>query len=176
MRTPIFELHIRPMFRLIDVEHMLIRGRNLNDRAEVARDWKKIHKALLSNRHMPTSAAGGPWPGEWIDLFKRWGEAGGPGLELNAGSDYKLAVDGDIYELSCTSTQPREGAKTWLDPLCLDPPNPAYRLVLETDDCEEPQGQPVSIKLVDRFRKRANLSGVAVEDANGHHRVPLTSG
>lgn len=76
-RPPVFELHIRPMFRLLDREHMLTlfgAGVDLWDLEPV---WQLRNKILVRLRletesNMLGLGVGGPWPQEWIDLFERW--------------------------------------------------------------------------------------------------------
>jgi hypothetical protein len=88
-RTPVFELHIRPMFRELDRMHMIsIRNdldlwdydsvRKLSTPPPAPRG--RIPSRLASD--MPVTNTGGPWPQEWIDLFNRWVDAGYPRLSL----------------------------------------------------------------------------------------------
>ena len=77
LRHPVFELHIRPMFRLLDREHMLTFVEPGFDLWELERVWEMRNDILVrlrgeGSQNMPGAAVGGPWPPEWIDLFERW--------------------------------------------------------------------------------------------------------
>ena len=73
MRTPFFEIHIRPMFRLTDRDHMSF-AFDLHDYDAVAQNADDILQRLESD--MPPRVASGPWPEEWIALYKRWIDTG----------------------------------------------------------------------------------------------------
>jgi hypothetical protein len=87
--TPYWELHIRPMFRLIDYDHMLSFF-NMLDYDTVV-DHKDDINDALSSGSMPPRSTGGPWPDEWIALFKRWTEANCPRLGSAKGVTYTLS-------------------------------------------------------------------------------------
>src|SRR2546430_450000 len=86
---PVFELHIRPLFRSLDREHMDF-ALNLWHYPDGPGADPIGHFTLILNRLkasapdvvMPPPHAGGPWPQEWIDLFQRWLAAGAPRLSL----------------------------------------------------------------------------------------------
>jgi hypothetical protein len=76
-RPPVFELHIRPMLRLLDREHMLTLIEPGFDLWELGKVWEMRNDILLrlrgeGSQNMPGLQVGGPWPTEWIDLFERW--------------------------------------------------------------------------------------------------------
>ena len=98
-RTPVFELHIRPMFRLIDDDHMLQRNFDLADFETVKEQASEILDRLRSSSPMPTQATGGPWPEEWITLFERWTEEFHR-LDQNTGSGYLLEKIPGRFQLS----------------------------------------------------------------------------
>ena len=82
-RPTSFRLHIRPMFRDIDVQHMGNLGPfgsiDLNDHAAVAGKSQLILDRLKDDLDpMPPAADDGPWPQEWISLFERWIDEGHP--------------------------------------------------------------------------------------------------
>jgi hypothetical protein len=81
-RPTSFKLHIRPLFRDIDVQHMANVGPfslDLTNQAEVAARAQQI-LARLKNAEdpMPPIRTDGPWPEEWIALFERWIAEGHP--------------------------------------------------------------------------------------------------
>ena len=83
MRTPVFELHILPMFRATDLEHMQAQRLNLSDYDEVRRHADRILDKLTIDMPPPLGSGGpGPWPDEWVQLFRRWMESGFKRLEL----------------------------------------------------------------------------------------------
>lgn len=79
MRTPVFELHIRPMFRATDKAHMGF-AFDLWDYNDVVANADAVLARLQSD--MPPTATGGPWPEEWITLFQRWKDGARKRLDL----------------------------------------------------------------------------------------------
>ncbi len=81
-RPTSFALHIRLMFRDLDVQHMANVGPfsiNLIDHAAVRYRAKQILDRLKNEDDpMPPISDGGPWPQEWISLFERWIAEGHP--------------------------------------------------------------------------------------------------
>jgi hypothetical protein len=111
---PVFELHIKPMFRLLDRQHMLHLvvgpGLDLWDY-----DVVKAHSASILQRvkgdslkqEMPTVRTGGPWPSEWVSLFDRWIQEGFRRLTLGTARNLKLQQDKDLgMILGCTLDVP----------------------------------------------------------------------
>ena len=74
-RPPVFELHIRPMFRLLDREHMS-KWDPAFDLWDLDAVWTMRNEILTRVRDvgdMPGDRYGGPWAApEWIALFERW--------------------------------------------------------------------------------------------------------
>lgn len=67
-----WDTKIRPLFREIDVEHMIVRGGfDLSNPAEVLDNSDHIIKRLKSGT-MPPASAGGPWPAADITLLVQW--------------------------------------------------------------------------------------------------------
>ena len=81
-RPTSFRLHIRQMFRDLDVQHMASVGPfsiDLNDHAAVRDNAQQILDRLKNeNDPMPPLSDDGPWPQEWIVLFERWIAEGHP--------------------------------------------------------------------------------------------------
>jgi len=81
-RATSFRLHIRPLFRDLDVQHMSNVGPfsiDLNDHAAVtARSQQILDRLRDEDDPMPPISDDGPWPQEWIILFERWIAEGHP--------------------------------------------------------------------------------------------------
>jgi hypothetical protein len=114
-RNPIFELHIRPLFRLLDRQHMLrvTEGMDLWDYDVVKTKSAVILQRVKgqgSKQTMPTSRTGGPWPSEWVGLFDRWIQGGCRRLSLGTAKNLQLGEDRDlgIFTLSCMTDVPDE--------------------------------------------------------------------
>lgn len=77
MNRPVsFALHIRPLMRERDIEHMMFRF-DLSKHEDVKANSAAILDRLKGNGNlMPPANDGGPWPNEWIDLFERWIQEG----------------------------------------------------------------------------------------------------
>ncbi len=129
-RIPVFELHIRPMFRMIDLDHMLQRELDLADYDVVKDQADEILEHIRSSSPMPTAATGGPWPEEWIALFVRWTEHFHK-LDVNDGRNYSLNKAFGKFQLSGDTSLPHFGAKTWFDLRGIRDGNRVYWLVLE---------------------------------------------
>ena len=76
---PSFKNHIVQMFRKEDIEKMepyfdLTDYDAVKAKADVIID--RISRGADAGGLMPPKANGGPWPQEWIDLFKRWKDDG----------------------------------------------------------------------------------------------------
>src|SRR5258708_34217211 len=76
-RPPVFELHIRPMFRLLEREHMTTLVTPGIDLWDLGAVWAKRNLILEHLRaeglqNMPGVPVGGPWPAECATLFARW--------------------------------------------------------------------------------------------------------
>jgi hypothetical protein len=112
--TIFYELHIRPMFRLIDRDHMLGFGFNLHEYQDVV-DHQDDILALLRAGTMPPKSAGGPWPDFWIGLFMRWIDAGSPQVSEVEDATYKLAKDGATLSLTASGTLPNNGDVVWFE-------------------------------------------------------------
>ncbi|AJT69926.1 hypothetical protein T261_8333 [Streptomyces lydicus] len=112
MRTPVYELHIRPMFRATDRDHMIPLSLNLWEYDSVVEHADDILDRLEDGT-MPPTALGGPWPQEWIDLFRRWKEGGFKRLELGT-AQFTVARSPSAVTIKATGTFPAPGYLGWI--------------------------------------------------------------
>ena len=106
-----FELHIRPLFRALDREHMRFRF-DLWRYEDVASNVDLILSRVSAD--MPTLPTGGPWPAEWVTLLQRWRDEGLKRLELGAAT-YTLSRVGARFVLSAQGNYPASGYRGWLE-------------------------------------------------------------
>jgi len=178
VRRPIFELHIRPMFRLLDEVHMLrlppAKRVNLRNYQEVRDDHLKIIDFLQSGSPMPPTAMGGPWPEEWINLFIRWTQTGFGRLAEATGSNFQLVPNpSDRFTLSCLVALADPTATAWFDILQAQPDAQIYQVVVDQPD--SPVGPSSTRSIEERIRGPLTVSEVVVLDAAGEHRVAVPS-
>jgi hypothetical protein len=171
-RVPVFDVHILPMFRWIDREHMLLRGLDLTN-YDVVRGRSAEILDRLSNEDgpMPTRRTGGPWPKEWLDLFTRWTQTGFQRLALGQGRNFALAKAGNNFRLSCDVDLPDPDARTWLDLKEITSAIIVYRLVLEPTAQAPPVPQTMAVREV--IRGPLTVATVVVVDANGEHALAV---
>ena len=169
-RVPVYELHIRPLFRLIDQQHMLLFF-DLYNYDDAKKNAPTIKQRLAASS-MPPPSTGGPWPSEWVTMFQRWIDAGFPRLLLGTGSNYALSKDGTSYTLQCNVTVPTSKAQAWLDIVDVDPAHRTYRLYI--DPTGGGQQVPTTLMPSDNFDEDTNITSVTVIDAAGTQKVALT--
>jgi hypothetical protein len=162
-RKPVFELHIRPLFRLLDRQHMmLVNGLDLWNYDAVKREAAEILIKVkgAGDTLMPTKDTGGAWPSEWVSLFDRWIQGGFKRLSLGRARDLVL-IDLEVgkFGLFCMTESPFREQLT------------AYRLyVLPGEDLSTPPST-VERRCKERFRGPIPQQGVTVIDAAGTHIV-----
>jgi hypothetical protein len=113
MRTPVFELHIRPMFRRTDLAHMRVQI-DLSDYNQIVDNADRLLLHLRGERDhalMPPLLSGGPWPDEWVWLFQRWMETGFKRLELGTA---QYSFDAKANLILAMGTFPAAGYNGWL--------------------------------------------------------------
>jgi hypothetical protein len=177
-RRPMFELHIRPMFRLIDQVHMArlpaAKRIDLTDYQQVKDSHVEVSEFLQSGSPMPPKAEGGPWPREWIDLFIRWTQTGFGHLAAAAGSNYQLVLmSQDRYLLSCDVQLPDPSATAWIDILQAAPDAQLYQVVMEQIENAAPSA--VTLSIDERIRGPLSVAEVVVLDGTGEHRLAVPS-
>lgn len=151
-RPPVFELHIRPMIRLLDREHMRtwVQVADLWDLDAVWALRDNILTRVRDVGDMPGSRYGGPWPNEWVSLFERWVATGTdtqPGHHLLRGTpagDYRVqSLGGGKRRLTVAVTAPSEGCRIWFELDAVRPGEVEYTLWLEPPYPEQaPSPQP----------------------------------
>lgn len=177
---PVFELHIAPLFRLLDKLHMARLSQekriNLADYQEIRDKHAKILTMLESTGNfMPTSDTGGPWPKEWIALFARWGKTGfgrlakpqANGLQLNM-------IAADRFELTCNVVAPGPASAAWFDIIAATPDEQVYELVMR-EDISAGQ-QPTTLDVEERIRGPLNVADIVVRVAgtDEHLAIPMS--
>jgi hypothetical protein len=175
-RFPIFELHILPMFRLLDQQHMLRVDSQLNllDYDSVKKNAGPILQfAGGDNPTMPPSGVGGPWPSEWKALFARWIAGGHRRLPLGTGQNYKLARSvGNSHLLTCTVAIPNApDATAWFDIVNAGPAAATYRLYVFAGETVPPPADTTDFGVRERVDAASAANGVTVIDAAGSHHI-----
>jgi hypothetical protein len=130
VRTPVFELHIRPMFRAMDREHMSF-AVDLWDYETVVAQADEVLARLEAD--MPPVNSGGPWPEEWIALFRRWTESGHKRLELGT-AQFSFNQTATAVTITATGTFPAPGYRAWLQLESETESAKTYVLYLEPPD------------------------------------------
>ncbi|MGH2839407.1 MAG: hypothetical protein ACRDKY_01115 [Solirubrobacteraceae bacterium] len=146
MRTPRFELHIRPMFRLTDRDHMAF-AFDLTDYDAVAANAADILERLEGD--MPPPGASGPWPEEWIELFKRWIDSGKQRLELGTAA-FTFAATASAATITATGSYPAAGYTGWLQLESETDTTKTYVLYVEPPDTAV-AGDPETFRLRERY-------------------------
>lgn len=173
-RVPIWELHVRPMFRLLDREHMRFAG-DLWDYEFVRGHADAIlGRVADASTPMPNFDTGGPWPEEWVGLFRRWVEAGFPRLQTAPapadGYEVKQTFTGT--RLSAWIAVPGEGFRVWLDIESVSDTERCYRLVQEPP--AEVEGSATELEAVDKFESKT-VRTLRIVDADGVHEIEVSA-
>jgi hypothetical protein len=172
-RRTCFEIHIRPMMRLLDHDHMLYRApagqrMDLFDYDAVKQHAVAILERLQAN--MPTIPYGGPWPAEWILLFERWIEEDFPRLKLFEAT-YDVVKDAEgLFVLTATATTVRKRDRIWLERFSTSDAPREYFLYREPGT-----GDPnaATVKAIERFPAGSGVTTVVVHDAKGRQVLNL---
>jgi hypothetical protein len=160
-RTPVFELHIRPMFRGIDRDHMRF-SFDLWDYDQVRDNADGILARLETD--MPTEDTGGPWPDEWVRLFARWMQTGFGRLHLGT-AEYALVPAATAVTVRATGTYPAAGFRGWLETESETETAKTYVLYFEPPPSPV-DGEPQSFSLRERY-PASDTRSVFVRDGNG---------
>jgi hypothetical protein len=166
MRTPVFELHIRPMFRATDREHMVF-AFDLWDYDAVVAHADEILARLESD--MPPAATGGLWPPEWIELFRRWKDGARKRLTLGTAT-CTLDRTATAVTVTATGTFPAAGFTGWLQLDGETDTTKTYALFFEPPDSPV-TGTPGTFTARERYRATDTRS-VFIRDATGVRPLP----
>jgi hypothetical protein len=174
-RVPTFELHIRPLFRLLDREHMLGHF-DLWDLQSVWTNRTEILDAV-SNLRMPPEPKGGPWPEEFAQLFRRWSETGTdsqPGHHLVLAApqgNYGIAVKGGAVTVSAKILAPTNGCRSWFEMQSITATERTYALYLEP---AYPSAAPAPrvLPVIETFPKNG-ITKLTINDASGSREFPV---
>ncbi len=180
-RVPVFELHIRPMFRILDREHMA-KWVNLFDLWDISAVWQRRREILTrvrDNQDMPGTRYGGPWPPEWVQLFERWVATGSdtePGHHLvpatTQGTYQVQSLGGEKRRLTVNVAAPSANCRAWFELESMDATERVYTLYLEPVYPKEVP-QPTTVNAVEGFIK-GSATRVVINDAAGRHEINLT--
>jgi hypothetical protein len=172
-KPPYWEIHIRPMFRLLDHEHMV--GDSVDPERRVdLHSYDQVSKraadilGALNDQFMPPLDEGGPWPSEWVALFARWVEKKCPRL-ARGNATWTAARSAKTVLLTAVVKLPNAGDQTWIEPLAGS--GPARRFVLYREALNA--GQPATVTRSITFPFVEGVDYVIVEDAGGEKRIPI---
>ena len=177
-----FELHILPMFRLIDREHMMVWFDLYDPATFYAADGspkmsfiKSVAKHLKGElTQMPPVYAGGPWPSEWIDLFDRWIAEGCKRLELSVGQYNATRLNDTSVKLSAMAEVPSDDYEVWLQRENTGPSTWVYKLYQEGQGAgDSPATKFIAEEINDI---PSSVSFVMVHDLEGAKTVTIDDG
>ncbi|MEV5912924.1 hypothetical protein [Streptomyces chartreusis] len=165
MRTPVYELHIRPMFSATDRDHMLAHGMNLWEYDDVVEHAEHIFDRLEGGT-MPPTALGGPWPQEWIDLFKRWKDDGFKRLEVGT-AQIAVTRSPSAVTVKASGTFPAQGYQGWIQLESESDAAKTYVLYFEPPDAPV-AGTPDDFAFKERYSS-SDTRTLFVHDSTGVH-------
>ncbi len=165
MRTPVFELHIQPLFRATDREHMRF-AFDLWDYAQVVQHADEILARVATD--MPPPDTGGPWPNEWVELFRRWQATGFKRLQLGS-AQYTWSQSGAAAVIRATGTFPAAGYRGWLQLEAESDAAKTYVLFFEAPDAPA-TGPAANFSLRERY-SASDTRSVFVRDQAGLHQI-----
>lgn len=168
-RKPRFELHIRPMFRILDRDHMdsfadLFNYENVRSEFNNILGWVR--------GGMPPERQGGPWPDEWVALFERWGQENFPRLESSAAT-YTATRGGDLVTLTARGRVENLSDRVW--PQRLNEETSPRRYVLYREPSDTASGPGDFVTEPEVFPYVPGVDTVIVVDEAGEHTVPITA-
>lgn len=116
---------------------------------------------------MPPTATGGPWPEEWVELFRRWTATGHKRLELGT-AQYAVNATATLVTLTATGTFPAAGYRGWLQIETETDTAKTYVLYFEPPEAPA-AGSPGPFSLKERYRP--DNRSVFVHDSTGVQQV-----
>ena len=169
---PYFELHIRPMFRLIDRDHMIAKM-NLWDYEFVKFHAPDIARMLrvATPGYMPTRAFGGPWPEGWIKVFEEWVALGFPKLATSSGTYNLTRIAPDQLMLSISVPLANGADTAWVHREITPPTFAEYTLCYRPAPTAEKE-PPFETQMVEII-SGDQVANVFMNDSDGRHSLPL---
>jgi hypothetical protein len=176
-RTPVFELHILPMFRAIDHLHMLAIDTQLDLWSYDSVKARAADIAAVAATDMPSMPArntGGYWPQEWRTLFNRWMTTGYRRLAQPTASKLKLTTSDIETAVACTVSVPNApDATAWFDIVDGDPANRVYRVLVFEGEAYPPPAATATRNIKEKMDLAVAQKGITVIDAAGAHKLSL---
>jgi hypothetical protein len=168
MRTPVFQLHILPLFRATDREHMRSeKGLDMWDYDQVRTQADDILDCLRGKGPlMPPSTHGGPWPDEWVQLFQRWKDTGFKRLELGTA---QCTFNQGAKEILATGAFPAAGYVGWLQIETETDTSRTYVLYFEPPDAAV-AGMAKSFSLNEPY-DGPDTQLIYIHDSTGTHQI-----
>jgi hypothetical protein len=184
-RTLYYELHIRPLFREIDRQHMLGVVPDLDlwsyeSLAAVDDNTGELWRVRVLEeasaitepfRLMPPPDNSGPWPDEWLALYKRWLDTGAKQLPLGTATTMKVTKQGSFYSFGVTGTKKGNDYMVWLDFVPGRALPPAFVLYEQPPEANVPPTQPTFN--VSEIFEAHGAKTVQLRDANGSHEIVI---
>ena len=173
-QRPFFELHIRPMFRLLDRAHMAW-SLDLANYEEVRAHADVIARFLRRPppQTMPTVDTGGPWPEGWIAVFEQWVDADCPRLEVTAGVYAAQRIGNGNIIVSVDVDLDNGAAAAWpeLEASAADVAEYTLYLRPAPDGVKEPPRQTKSREVI----TDNSVTSIYINDADGRQSIPIDS-
>lgn len=176
-RAVYFELHIRPMFRLTDRDHMLQMGSpsfdlfKYEDVRMMTEGSDTVQPQMLEwieGQRMPPDYAGGPWPEEWMALFRRWAtDKDNPPYARLPRADvqsWSATREDDVVTLVADGTKPSSADAVWIERLTAAESPRQY--VIYREPIGAP-GPPVGFSEQETFFSSNAGNVIIVHDASG---------
>jgi hypothetical protein len=184
-RTLYFELHIRPLFREIDRLHMLGVNPDLDlwsydslasvddDTGQLWRDRVREFAEALDEplQLMPPPSNSGPWPEEWLSLYRRWLDTEAKQLPRATATTMNVVKQGPVYLLKVTGTKKGSDYAVWLDrePGREEPP---IFIVYEQPPEDHVPATGTTFSVTEFFEAKGAKT-VRLIDANGTHDLAI---
>ena len=167
-----YELHIRPLFRLIDRDNMS-GAFDLWDYDQAKLNADAILLRIAAD--MPPIPYGGPWPAEWIATFQRWKDEGYLRLDLGAvdPSEYTARRSGESVTLTCRGKTPSNGYRAWLE-AALSEGQPRESTLYWEPPVPALPPSPSLFRARATFPSPPSVTTIIVSDAGGRYVVPIT--
>lgn len=169
-----YELHIKPLIRLIDRENMLEVAFDLWDYDQVRANADAILRRSATD--MPPLPFGGPWPAEWVATFQRWKDEGFLRLDLGSvdATGYAATRTGDTVSIACRGKTPTGGYRSWLQATLPEGQPREYTLYWEPPVPALP-ANPSVFRARAKFQAPATMTEIAIVDAGGRTVVPIVA-